>query len=76
MARARTRRPYASLSDYLDDWGRAGKTQAEFAADFGISVGFLSDLKNGKAQPSLTLAKRLSDECHVPIEAFIVEGVS
>lgn len=70
------KRPYASLSDYLDDLGRQGKTQADFAAEFGISVGYLSDLKNGKVSPSLKLAKRLSDECNIPVESFIVGAVS
>lgn len=70
------RRAYVSLSDYMAAWGDEGKTQAQFAALHGISVGYLSDLKNRKVQPSLTLAKKLADECHIPIEAFIVEGIS
>lgn len=73
---SKRKRPYASLSDYLDDWGRQGKTQAEFATAFGISVGYLSDLKNGKVEPSLKLAKRLSDECNIPVESFIVGVIS
>ena len=72
----RRRQTYESLGEYLDDWCRIGKTQSEFAAQFGISVGYLSDLKNGKVQPSLTLAKRLSEYCHIPIEAFIITPVN
>lgn len=72
----RRSRVYPSLGAYLDDWGRQGKTQSEFATSFGISMGYLSDLKHGKVGCSLRLAKRLSDECHIPIEAFIAEKVS
>lgn len=70
------RRTYSSLAEYLADWKRAGKTQEEFAAHFGISVGHLSELKNGNAGPSMALAKRFRDECHIPIEAFLKEPVS
>lgn len=70
------RQTYESLSDYLEDWCRIGKTQSEFAAQFGISVGYLSDLKNGKVQPSLALAHRLSEYCHIPIKAFIISTVN
>lgn len=67
---------FESLSEYLAYWDSRGKTQAEFAAMFGISVGYLSDLKNGKVGCSLRLAKRFRDECHIPIESFIREKVS
>ena len=70
------RQTYNSLSEYLDDWCKVGHTQSEFAAQFGISVGYLSDLKNGRVQPSLGLAKRLAEHCHVPIESFIISPVN
>lgn len=72
----RAQATYASLGEFLDNWTEQGKTQAEFAAMFGISVGYLSDLKNGKVGPSLTLAKRFRDECHIPVEAFLDKAVS
>jgi transcriptional regulator with XRE-family HTH domain len=66
-------RTFESLSEYLD---HCGLTQSEFAASFGISVGYLSDLKNGKVGPSLALAKRFRDECHIPIESFLDKAIS
>lgn len=70
----RRQRIYPDLSAYLDDLARQGGTQAEFADRMGMSKGYLSDLKNRRVRPSLGLAKRLSDECGVPIESFLVEG--
>lgn len=67
---------YPHLRAYLDDLGRQGSTQADFAARMEMSEGYLSDLKNGRVRPSLILAKRLSDECGVPIESFLLQGVS
>lgn len=69
-------RTYESLAEYLADWKESGKTQEEFAEKFGISVGHLSELKNGRVAPSLAMAKRFRDECHIPIEAFLREAVS
>lgn len=69
----RTRATFDSLSEYLE---QCGKTQSEFAAEFGISVGYLSDLKNGKVMPSAPLLKRFRDECRIPIEAFLDRSIS
>lgn len=69
----RPRATFASLEEYLE---HCGQTQSEFAASFGISVGYLSDLKNGKVMPSTQLLKRFRDECHIPIEAFLDKAVS
>lgn len=63
---------YPHLRAYLDDLADQGVTQAEFASRMEMSEGYLSDLKNGRVKPSLTLAKRLSDECGVPIESFLL----
>ena len=67
---------YPDLQAFLDDLGRRGVTQAEFAARMEMSEGYLSDLKNRRVRPSLALAKRLSDECGVPMESFLLEQVS
>lgn len=72
----RKRATYESLAEYLAAWKADGKTQEQFATQFGISMGYLSDLKNGRVGPSLALAKRFRDECHIPIEAFLREAVS
>lgn len=74
MTRKRT--TYESLAEFLADWAKNGKTQEEFAAAFGISGGYLSDLKNGRITPGLALARRFRDECHIPIEAWFKEPVS
>jgi transcriptional regulator with XRE-family HTH domain len=67
---------YQSLAEFLQEWTDRGKTQGEFAEQFRISQGHLSDLKNERVTPSLALAKRFRDECHIPIEAFLKETVS
>jgi hypothetical protein len=71
MKKSAAVRNFASLNDYLVDWGNQGKTQAEFAAHFGISVGYLSDLKNGKVTPSAALMKRFRDECRISVDSFL-----
>lgn len=63
-------RVYPNLRAYLKARKRGGATQAEIAEQFNISPGHLSDLKKGKARPSLDLAMRLSEECGIPIESF------
>lgn len=69
---AKRKRGYPSLEAYLDALGKQGITQAEFAARVGISPQHLSDVKNRARGASLKLAKRLSDECGVPIESFLL----
>lgn len=69
-------RAFPNLRAYLDDMDRRGVSQKDFAADMDMSEGYLSDLKNGRVKPSLTLAKRLADRCNVPIESFLEVGVS
>jgi transcriptional regulator with XRE-family HTH domain len=70
------RKVYPNLNAYVEDFVRHGGTQAELAARMDMSEGYLSDLKNGRVRPSLLLAKRLSDECGVPIESFLLAAVS
>ena len=67
---------YPNLRAYLDDLGRQGITQADFAAKMDMSEGYLSDLKHGRVRPSLALADRLSRECGVPIESFLLAEIS
>ena len=64
------RKRYPNLKAYLNNL--EGVTQAEFAARMGISPQHLSDIKNGARGASLQVAKRLSDECGVPIESFLL----
>jgi len=68
---AKRKRGYPNLKAYLESLPD-GVTQADFAARMGISPQHLSDIKNGARGASLHLAKRLSDECRVPIESFLI----
>lgn len=65
------RKIYPDFQSYLEDFTRAGGLQSEFAARMGISEGYLSDIKSRRARPGFLLAKRLADECGVPLEAFL-----
>ena len=69
----RPQRTFESITEYLE---YHELTQSAFAEQFGISIGYLSDLKSGKQTPSLALAKRFRDECHIPIEAFLTAKAS
>jgi predicted transcriptional regulator len=73
MKKRQSPQTFPSLAAYLEHLGTLGQTQAEFAESFGISVGHLSELKNGKVSPSLALLKRFRDECGIPVEAFFTE---
>jgi transcriptional regulator with XRE-family HTH domain len=66
------KRVYPNLKAYLEDLARQGVDQGDFAAQFGISEGYLSDLKNGHVSPSLKLAAKLSEAAGVPIESFLL----
>jgi Predicted transcription regulator containing HTH domain len=72
MRNKRQQRRYPNLRAYLEALDERGITQAEFAADFGISPSHLSDIKNGARGASLKLAKQLADRCGVPIESFVL----
>ena len=68
---AKRKHGYTNLKAYLEHLPD-GITQADFAARMGMSPQHLSDIKNGARGVSLQLAKRLSDECGVPIESFLI----
>jgi transcriptional regulator with XRE-family HTH domain len=70
------KRTYPNLRAFLEHLDEQGTTQAEFAAQMKISEAHLSELKNGRTVPSLSLARRLSQECGVPIESFLTSHVS
>jgi len=52
----------------------AGIKQREMAKRLGISQNYLSLLENNKAEPSLALLRRMSDEFNVPVGFFLVES--
>lgn len=47
------------------------ETQAQIADELEISPAFLSMIKWGERQPQLSLALKIADRCHVPLESLI-----
>jgi transcriptional regulator with XRE-family HTH domain len=66
---------YPSLPAYVRSRQDKGETLQEIADDLGLSIGYLTDLKNLRQTPGFKLAKRLSDSIGIPLESFL-EGVS
>lgn len=52
----------------------ANLRQGEMARRLGISQNYLSLLENNKAEPSLSLLRRISSEFHVPMSFLFLEG--
>src|SRR5258705_802913 len=50
-----------------------GLTLAGVAERTGLNIGYLSQIENDKAQPSLTCLATLSDALEVPIAWFLIE---
>ena len=46
-------------------------TKSELADQAGISVSFLSDLTNGKANPSLKIMEAIADALHAALPALL-----
>lgn len=68
---SRTRSP---LGKYMD--GRPGRTQEEWAREFGISRSYVSELASGAVQPSFKLACRIHEVTggDVPVSAWPSAG--
>lgn len=64
------RRVYANLRAYFAD--KQNPTATAVADELGISYAFLSQIKWGVREPSLTLALSLSARCNVPLESLIL----
>ncbi len=67
----KAKRAYPDVRAYLEEIRRQGRTQNEIAAALGISVSYLSDIKQGRYQPSLDLAIRIAELANVPIESMV-----
>lgn len=52
----------------------ANLKQGEMAKILNVSQNYLSMLEHDKAEPSLSLLKKISDEFHVPMSFLLVEG--
>lgn len=63
----RWRKPFPTLRAFFD---QTGTRQSDIAANLGISDTHMSNIVNGKRKPSLDLARALSAETNVPIEAI------
>lgn len=53
---------------------KRGKTQAQIAAEVGVSQNFLSDLERGKAKGDVALYAKLARTLAVQIEDLVPEG--
>jgi transcriptional regulator with XRE-family HTH domain len=62
------RRVYPNLSAYFRD---SGETLTQVAAELGISLPYMSMIKAGERQPSLSTALKIAARCHVPLESLI-----
>lgn len=67
----RRRGPFPNLRSFFD---QTGTRQGDIAANVGISESHMSNIVSGKRIPSLTLAKKLSAETNVPIEALSTDA--
>lgn len=65
---------FSSLTAYVEARQEKGDTLQEIAADLGLSIGYLTDLKNLKQTPGFKLAKRLSDSLGIPLESFLEQA--
>jgi transcriptional regulator with XRE-family HTH domain len=65
---------FPSLTAYVEARTDNGDTLQKIATDLGISIGYLTDLKNGRTTPGFKLAKRLSDTLQIPLESFLGEA--
>lgn len=52
----------------------ASMKQGKMAKLLGVTQNYLSLLENDKAEPSLSLLKKISDQFNVPISFLLVEG--
>lgn len=62
------RRTYPNLRTYFDE---TGQTQEKLARRLGVSQAAISKIVNGKVEPSLELALRISRAAGVPLESLV-----
>lgn len=63
----RRRGPFPTLRAFFE---QTGVRQSDIAANIGISESHMSNIVSGKRAPSLDVAKELSRETNVPVEAI------
>jgi transcriptional regulator with XRE-family HTH domain len=62
------RRTYPDITSYMEG---TGTTQAQVAAILGRSQPFISKIRRGLTQPSLSEALRISRVLGVPVESLV-----
>jgi len=62
---------YPTLRAYLVAAKAQGRSHTEVAQELGIALGYLSDLKSGRTQPSLDLALKIERLANVPLESMV-----
>ena len=61
----------------LDEWmSRENKSDTWLAQQVGVSRPFITRIRKGERQPSLSVAARLSDRTLLPIETFLKDDAA
>ena len=70
-----TPRPRPAVGPHVRRWRRErGRTLAQVASASGLNVGYLSQVENDKASPSLETLAALADALDVPITWLLVDA--
>jgi transcriptional regulator with XRE-family HTH domain len=70
------RKPRLAVGSQIRRWRAArGRTLAQVAADSGLTVGYLSQVENDKASPSLAVIGLIADALDVPPAWFLMADV-
>jgi transcriptional regulator with XRE-family HTH domain len=70
------RKPRLAVGTQVRRWrGVRGRTLAQVAADSGLTIGYLSQVENDKASPSLAVLGLIGDALDVPPAWFLMSDV-
>jgi transcriptional regulator with XRE-family HTH domain len=70
------RKPRLAVGSQIRRWrGVRGRTLAQVAADSGLTIGYLSQVENDKASPSLSVLGLIADALDVPPAWFLMTDV-
>ena len=76
IAATDTRKPRLVVGSQIRHWrGVRGRTLAQVAAASGVNVGYLSQIENDKASPSLAVLGLIADTLDVPAAWFLMGDV-
>ena len=72
-----TRKPRLAVGSQIRRWRTVrGRTLAQIAAQSGLTVGYLSQVENDKASPSLAVLGSIADALDVPAAWFLMGDVA